>query len=120
MADKTIAVIGSRSFDKEIVFNFLDAVLPFGDNFSVISGGAKGVDSAVREYCKEMNISFEEILPDYHRFGKAAPHVRNQRIIDQADEIVAIWDGSSKGTESVINKAIKKKIKLTIIEEAQR
>ena len=46
-------------------------------------------------------------LPEYERYGRAAPIVRNKQIVDYADKIVAFWDGSSKGTLSVIRYAQK-------------
>lgn len=39
--------------------------------------------------------------------GGAAPILRNKQIVDCADKIIAFWDGSSKGTLSVIKYAKK-------------
>ena len=41
-------------------------------------------------------------MPEYERYGRGAPIVRNKQIVDYADEVVAFWDGKSKGTLSVI------------------
>ena len=41
----------------------------------------------------------------YERYGRAAPIVRNKEIVGYADKIIIFWDGSSKGTLSVIKYA---------------
>ena len=48
-----------------------------------------------------------EFLPEYDKYGRAAPIVRNKKIVDYADKIIAFWDGQSKGTCSVIEYARK-------------
>ena len=44
--------------------------------------------------------SFEEV-----RDGKAAQE-RNRKLIDQADVVVAFWDGVSTGTRSTVDRAL--------------
>ena len=46
-------------------------------------------------------------MPQYELYGRAAPIVRNKKIVDYADKIIAFWNGSSKGTLSVIEYAQK-------------
>ena len=72
-----------------------------------MSGGAKGIDSCAVEYAHKNNIKLTEFLPEYSHYGKAAPIVRNKKIVDYADEVIAFWDGKSKGTLSVIKYAEK-------------
>ena len=43
-----------------------------------------------------------EILPDYARYSRGAPLVRNKEIVALADLVIAFWDGKSKGTRFVI------------------
>jgi predicted Rossmann fold nucleotide-binding protein DprA/Smf involved in DNA uptake len=102
---KVVAVIGSRSINQAFVFRALDEVIQKEKIERIISGGAKGVDSHVREYCMQNNINFWEFLPEYAKFGRIAPHIRNKLIIDYADKVIAIWDGKSKGTKSVIERS---------------
>lgn len=107
----SIAVIGSRSFTPpDSMFSDL---LPH--DCIVISGGAKGVDSAISRYCKLNNIKIIEFLPDYGKYGKSAPIIRNKTIIDNADEVLAFWDGTSKGTHNAINTARKAGLNVTVI-----
>lgn len=93
-----VAVIGSRKLE----IGELKGYLP-PDVTEIVSGGARGVDLAAAEYAKKNGIPLKEFLPDYPRFGKAAPLKRNQQIIEYADTVLAFWDGKSRGTKYVIN-----------------
>ena len=93
-----IAVIGSRV----LKISDLSAYLP-PDTTRIISGGARGVDACAREYALAHRIPFTEILPDYRRHGRGAPLKRNLLIVEQADLVLAFWDGKSRGTRFVID-----------------
>ena len=97
-----IAIVGSR---KLTVRNIGDYITVCDE---IISGGAVGVDACAAAYAREKGIGLVEILPDYSRYGRAAPIVRNKEIVDRADAVLAFWDGKSKGTASVIQYAKKK------------
>lgn len=90
-----VAVIGSRSLAVSI--EQLEKLLPPGTD-EIISGGAVGVDTSAERYADERRISKHIILPDYNRYGKRAPTIRDMRIVQLADIVVAIWDGRSTGT----------------------
>ena len=94
-----VAVIGSRG----ITVKDLGRYLPSGTT-EIISGGAKGVDTCAREYATSHGIKLTEFTPDYARYGRnAAPLKRNITIIENADLVLAFWDGSSRGTKFVID-----------------
>lgn len=97
-----LAIVGSRGIE-----NFDLSTVILEQPSEVISGGAKGVDSLAREYAIEHNIKLTEYLPDYAKYGRGAPIVRNRSIIEASDKVLAIWDGVSKGTLSSINLAKK-------------
>ena len=104
-----IAVIGSRSITK------IDLKPHIQSCDEIVSGGARGVDSCAAEYSQENNIKLTEFLPEYSRYGKAAPIIRNKQSVDYADEVLVFWDGKSKGTLSVIKYAEKSKTPCKII-----
>ena len=107
------AVIGSRG----ITDINLETYLPEGTD-EIVSGGAKGVDTLAREYAVQHGIRLTEFLPDYSRYKRGAPLKRNEQIIEYADVILAFWDGQSKGTKFVIDKAEKsgKEVRVIVIE----
>ena len=94
-----IAIVGSRN----ISVSDIDKYISHADE--VVSGGAAGVDRCAAEYAKKKGIKLTEFLPRYERYGRAAPIVRNKEIVDYSDKIIAFWNGSSKGTLSVIKYA---------------
>ncbi len=95
-----IAIIGSRGI-KSIQ---LEKYITNGVT-EIVSGGAKGIDALAAEYAKEKGIKLTEFLPEYEKYGKRAPLVRNRQIVDYADKVIALWDGKSKGTEYTIKYA---------------
>lgn len=96
-----VAVVGSRSIFAT------DISMYISDGDEIVSGGAVGVDSCAAEYAKKNGLKLTVFLPQYERYGRAAPIARNKQIVDYADKIIAFWDGKSKGTLSVIKYAEK-------------
>lgn len=97
-----VAVIGSRS----LVVTELGTFIPQGTK-ELVSGGAKGIDTCVREFAEREGIKLTEFFPDYRLFGRGAPLRRNLQIIEYSDVIVAFWDGRSRGTAFVIKQCTK-------------
>lgn len=89
--------------------------LSAGQRYRNRIGGAKGIDGCAGEYARRNGIPLTEFLPDYRRYGKGAPFKRDLQIIDYADELLAFWDGHSRGTDFVIRQARLKKKKITVI-----
>lgn len=59
-------------------------------------------------------LKLTEFLPDYRRYGRAAPLVRNREIVAYADQVLAFWDGKSPGTKYVIDQCKKQKKTVTV------
>ena len=97
-----IAVVGSRKLTNVAVDKYIPK-----EADEIVSGAAVGVDSFAAEYALKKGLSLTEFLPEYKRYGRAAPIVRNKQIVDYADKVIVFWDGSSKGTLSVIKYAEK-------------
>ena len=96
-----IAIVGSRGVFPSDIGQYI----PKAEE--IVSGGAEGVDRCAANYAKENGIKLTEFLPQYEQYGRAAPIVRNKQIVDYADKIIVFWDGSSRGTRSVIEYAKK-------------
>ena len=90
-----MAVIGSRTLT--VTDSQLAELLPAGTT-EIISGGAVGIDTAAELYADAHRISKHIILPEYGKYGRHAPTMRDTRIVRLADIVVAIWDGASRGT----------------------
>jgi predicted Rossmann fold nucleotide-binding protein DprA/Smf involved in DNA uptake len=93
-----LAVVGSRTI---VDFALVVAAIEesgFTDISLIVSGGAKGVDSLAEQYAKAKGIECRIFKPDWDKYGKRAGFVRNALIVNEADALVAVWDGKSKGT----------------------
>ena len=104
-----VAVIGSRGL---CVLN-LEKYLP-KEVTEIVSGGAKGVDTSAREYAISHGIKLTEFLPEYKKYGRSAPLKRNITIIENADLVLAFWDGNSRGTKFVIDNCKKRNIPIRV------
>ena len=96
-----IAIVGSRNITVDNIGRYV------ADGDEIVSGGAVGVDRCAAEYARNNGLKLTELLPEYALYGRAAPIVRNKRIVEYADKVLVFWDGSSKGTLSVIKYAEK-------------
>ncbi len=101
-----VAIIGSRELNIDIRPAILEH-LPASTS-EIVSGGAVGVDAVAKEVARELGIPFTEFLPDYDTYGKRAPLVRNDRIVEYADMVLGFWDGRSRGTQYVIGECLKR------------
>lgn len=106
-----LCIVGSRSItDPNFVFRTIDKFIKEQGvgKVTVISGGAKGVDSLAKEYARVRALDFVEFVP-YHildktvDFSKRFFFIRNKQMIDNADKVLALWDGKSSGTEHAIS-----------------
>lgn len=102
-------IVGSRGLQ----VTYLEKYLP--DSVTeIISGGAKGIDTCARKYALTHGIKLTEFLPEYEKYGRAAPLKRNIAIIEQADLVLAFWDGTSHGTKYVIDNCKRRGIPVKI------
>lgn len=105
----TLLIAGSRSItDYEDLAYFIagvDAVVGL-DITTVISGGARGVDTLAKEFSVHNEIPFEEYLPDWSLGKKGGPE-RNTRMVEACDFAIILWDGVSDGTADTIMKIVK-------------
>ena len=105
-----ILIVGSRG-----ITNFDLSAYVSGEVRLIISGGASGVDAIAEKYADERKISKLILRPEYSRYGRRAPLLRNEKMVDLADEVLVIWDGVSRGTAYTIECAKKKGKSLKVI-----
>jgi len=99
-----LAIIGSRTFtDFELAERVFVSFFPQGRVSLIVSGGAKGADLIGRELSKKHSIELLEFLPDWQGLGKVAGFVRNRKIVEASDMILAFHDGKSRGTQNSLD-----------------
>lgn len=108
-----IAIIGSRILTNVDVSKYV----PDGIT-EIISGGARGIDTLAEKFADENGIPKTIIRPEYSRYKRGAPLKRNEKIVETADLIIALWDGKSRGTKYVIDyaKKLEKRVEIYILE----
>lgn len=94
-----VAIVGSRGLNIEIPQECIPK-----ETTLIVSGGAIGIDRKAREFAYKNGIEIMEILPEYKLYGKSAPLIRNDIIIEKSDLVVIFWDGKSRGTNYVMKK----------------
>jgi hypothetical protein len=75
---------------------------------TVVSGGAKGADALGERYADEMNLALNVYEADWVKNGRAAGPIRNRLMAENAEALIALWDGKSRGTKNMIETATKK------------
>ena len=97
-----LAIIGSRDCPPIDIAAHLKYIPD-----TIVSGGARGVDTYAREFAQSHNLNMLEYLPDYDKYGRRAPLVRNKLIVENCDCVLAFWDGKSRGTKYTLDYATK-------------
>jgi len=104
-----IIIAGSRTCTDMEVLNkaiIVSGVIPT----VVLSGKARGADTLGEQWATINGISVEPYPADWEQFGKAAGSIRNQQMADNAEGLIALWDGKSKGTKDMIQRARRNKL----------
>lgn len=107
-----IAIVGSRNAD-ESCYDLILQNLP-NECSEIVSGGAEGIDALAKRAAQELGLGYKVFLPEYEKYGKAAPIKRNDQIIEYSDLVLVFWDFASKGTQYTVNECIKRNIPFKI------
>ena len=105
-----IVIGGSRTYtDYKAFSEALDSVLPDipENEITILSGHCKGVDAMAERYAAEHKICLQVYPAEWSIYGRAAGPVRNRRMVEECDMVIAFWNGSSRGTVSLIESAKK-------------
>lgn len=121
-----LAIVGYRNFNDYDKFckmiNYIQLKFPekMEKVVGIVSGEAPGVDQLAKRWAAEKNLLYEGFPADWS-LGKRAGPIRNRKIVDKMDFMIALPkvepDGSySKGTKNSIELAKKSKKVCYIIE----
>ncbi len=111
---RTIIAGGRDFFDFPLLAYSIHKSLPWKITF-VISGGAKGADNLGARWGKIKGLDCEVFKPDWTRYGRSAGPIRNAEMAENADALLAFWDGESKGTGNMIATARKAGLKVHVV-----
>lgn len=109
-----VLVCGSRSWKDGKAIRKRLSELP--RSTIILHGGARGADMLADAAARGLGMSVMEYKPDFNRYGRGAPLVRNVIMLEEKpDLVIAFWDGKSTGTQHVIDNAMKKGIAVEVI-----
>ena len=116
---KTLLIVaGGRDFDDVEMMNEALYRFPEALTSEFVNGMCEtGADLLARKYAKRRGRKVHEFPADWDKYGKSAGPLRNGQMAEfvatEAREgevrgaLIAFWDGTSQGTRSVINQALK-------------
>lgn len=107
-----LAIIGSRTFNR---YDFFALTLGTARPSLIVSGGARGADRFAEVWAKENGIEMLVFPADWQKHGRRAGILRNYDIIDNADRVLAFWDGKSTGTNHSIEYAQSKGKRVMVV-----
>jgi len=100
-----LTIAGNREFrDYELV---KEAVAWSGYDIpdEIVSGSAQGVDRLGERFANDMGLDSTQFEADWDEHGKAAGPKRSKEMAEYSDAMLAIWDGRSSRTRSMIQEA---------------
>ena len=68
----------------------------------IVSGTANGADKMGEHYATIYNYKVARYPADWTQHGRRAGYIRNAEMATDADALVALWDGESRGTKHMI------------------
>lgn len=124
MSTRAVKLIIAGSRDIKVAFDLISvsvAVLEFVHNVEVVevvSGMARGIDTAGLNWAVLQGISVKRMPADWNRLGKGAGYFRNQEMADYADALLAFRVAppvKSKGTDDMISKAKSRGLIISVV-----
>lgn len=112
-----VIVAGGRDFDDyDLLERKMDYFLSnITGQVIIVCGKARGADTLGAQYAKARNYKIAYYPADWKCEGKAAEYVRNLKMAQNADALVAFWNGKSRGTKHMIDTAKNKNLKIRIV-----
>ena len=99
-----VIIAGSRTISDPALVD--QAVADSGFEVTVVlSGGAAGVDRLGEDWAARNGVPIERYPAQWDLYGKRAGKIRNQQMAEAAEGLIAIWDGSSRGTFDMLDRA---------------
>ncbi len=73
---------------------------------TVLCGKARGADTLGEDWANDVGITVEPYPADWDKYGRyQAGRIRNKQMADNAEALIALWNGYSSGTANMINLA---------------
>lgn len=102
-----VIIAGSRDFNNyDLVEETIEKLGLEIDE--VVYGGAAGADYMGLLWARKHKVKVKTFLAEWSVYGGAAGPLRNARMANYGDYLLAFWDGKSPGTKNMIYEMRKK------------
>lgn len=117
-----VIIAGSRDFNDALLLSarcsewagFGQVGAMFSADITVISGDASGADKLGAEWADFHGLEVRHMPADWDQHGRAAGPIRNAKMAEIGDVLLAFWDGKSKGTKNMIENALRKGLEVHV------
>lgn len=111
MEVKRVVIAGSRIYNNyDEAKNYIDfCISRIKTQYTLVfvSGGCKGADLLGERYAIDNGYIIEKYDAEWEKYGKSAGPKRNYQMSQIGDYFICFWDGTSRGTKSMIDYAKK-------------
>lgn len=126
-----VIIAGGRDFarspadraDVELLNKTMDKLLQNkrrSHSVVVLCGMAKGADMAGKRYAEQRRFHVRYFPADWDTYGRKAGILRNEQMAQNADALVAFWDGNSPGTKNMIETAQRYGLAIRVIRYSKK
>lgn len=109
-----LIIAGSRNATEADVSAALSKCRWLGFVTAVVSGTARGADRFGESWAKHHSLEVIRFPADWKKHGRRAGPVRNKLMAENAEALVAVWDGESPGTKSMIELARRRGLRVLV------
>lgn len=114
---RRIIIAGGRDiWDYEFIRQTIDYYTQnLGYDWMLVCGMGPGVDTVAHNICEYRGIPIDKHPANWTLYGNAAGPIRNREMAQNADALIAIWDGESIGTADMIKVAKELGLKVRVV-----
>ena len=104
-----VIIAGTRYFnDYALLCEYADKVLArkrAEGEIVIVSGHCRGADLLGERYARERGYKIAVFEAQWNQYVVSAGVRRNRQMAENADDLIAFWDGESRGTKNMIEEA---------------
>ena len=119
-SDFRVIIAGSRDFsDYPLLCTKCDSILgsrAVSHSIVIVSGQSRGADLLGERYAAERGYRVCRYPADWRGAGRRAGILRNTLMAENADALIAFWDGRSPGTRNMISQARRRRLAVRVID----
>lgn len=105
-----LIIAGSRFIElepPEIAKILLEHNLYLKDLTQIVSGGCRGMDKSGERFAHQVGLNTKVFHAEWNLYGNSAGPRRNRLMARNADALLLVWDGTSRGSARAINAGLK-------------